>query len=65
VRKSAEMPRDRLDWVEASVRIESLDAAVTDLLALGADVEVLQPPELRDRAREVARRITELHAPVP
>ena len=55
------MPRDRLDWVEASVRIESLDAAVTDLLALGADVEVLQ----RDRAREVARRITELHAPVP
>ncbi len=35
------------DWVEASIRIDSIDQAVLELLALGTDIEVLRPPALR------------------
>ena len=53
---------DRKDWVEAWVRIEPADATVLDLLALGAEVEVVQPAELRARVAETAQRIADLHA---
>jgi hypothetical protein len=54
-------PAGRDGWVEASVRVDSIDAAVHELLALGAEVEVLRPVALRTRLREEARRIVELH----
>jgi hypothetical protein len=43
------------------VRIDSPDIAVLDMLALGAEVEVLHPPELRAGVREAATRIAALH----
>jgi WYL domain len=43
------------------VRIESPEVAVLDLLALGAEVEVVRPPELRAELARVARRIADLH----
>jgi len=43
------------------VRIESPEAAVLDLLALGAEVEAVRPPELRAELARVARRIADLH----
>jgi predicted DNA-binding transcriptional regulator YafY len=52
----------RGDWVEAWVRIDPADATVLDLLALGAEVEVVQPPELRALVAETARRIADLNA---
>jgi predicted DNA-binding transcriptional regulator YafY len=52
----------REDWVEASVRIESVDSGVLDILALGPEVEVLHPPELRAQVGRAARRLAELHA---
>ncbi len=54
---------DRPDWVEGSFRFDSSDAAVPELLALGPDVEVLLPLDLRDRMAETGRRIAGLHAP--
>jgi predicted DNA-binding transcriptional regulator YafY len=57
------MPPERADWVEASVLIESIDSAVLDFLALGAEVEVLRPLELRHELAETALRIAELHSP--
>jgi predicted DNA-binding transcriptional regulator YafY len=51
----------RVGWTEAWVRIDSVDAAVLDLLALGAEVEVVHPPHLRAQVRETALRIAELH----
>jgi len=48
--------------VEAWLRIDSADIAVLDLLALGTEVEVLHPPELRTAVREAAARIAALHA---
>ena len=44
----------------ATIPIESVAQALRELLPLGA--EVLAPPELRDRLREVARAMTELYA---
>ena len=52
----------REGWVEAWVRIGSLDAAALDMLALGAEAEVIHPPELRALVGQLARRIADLHA---
>jgi predicted DNA-binding transcriptional regulator YafY len=59
-RQSTPVP-GRDDWAEAWVRIGPVDAAVLDLLALGAEVEVLQPPELRTGMRRAALGIAGLH----
>ena len=48
--------------MEAWLRIDSADATMLDLLALGAEVEVVQPAELRARVAETARRIADLNA---
>ena len=41
-------------WVRAVVPIESEEQACRDFLALGADIEVLEPPELRSRLAAAA-----------
>ncbi|MFF1543297.1 helix-turn-helix transcriptional regulator [Streptomyces sp. NPDC058291] len=46
-------------WTTVAVPIESVEHAHAEFLRLGADVEVLQPPELRAR---IARTVTELAA---
>jgi biotin operon repressor len=51
----------RADWVEAWIRFGTVETAVLELLALGAEVEVLQPPELRREMARAARRIAGLH----
>lgn len=48
------VPPDENGWLEATFRLQSLEAAATDLLSLGPLVEVLEPPELR---REVVGRL--------
>ena len=50
------VPADEHGWVEATFRIDTVDAAVIDLLALSPHVEVLTPAALR---REVAARLEE------
>jgi predicted DNA-binding transcriptional regulator YafY len=62
VRRNAAAAPERPDWVEASVRIESVGAAVLDMLALGAEVEVLHPAALRAEVGETARRLASLYA---
>ena len=52
---------DRPGWVEGSFRTDSYDAAIRDVLALGPDVEVLLPAELRATMASIGRRITHLH----
>lgn len=52
---------DRPDWIEGSFRFDSYDAAVRELVAMGADVEVLLPVELRETMAGVGRRIAALH----
>jgi predicted DNA-binding transcriptional regulator YafY len=61
IRKSESPIEGREDWLEASVRIDSIASAVPELLALGAEVEVLGPPELRSRVAAAGRRIAALN----
>jgi predicted DNA-binding transcriptional regulator YafY len=61
IRRSTTAVAGREGWVEAWVRIGSLDAAALDMLALGAEVEVIHPPELRVLVGQLARRIADLH----
>ncbi|MCM2427201.1 helix-turn-helix transcriptional regulator [Streptomyces sp. RKAG337] len=49
-------------WTRATLPIESLDHAHGTFLALGTDVDVLSPPELRSRLAETARTLAERYA---
>lgn len=51
------VPADARGWVQASFRLESVEAATLDVLSLGAEVEVLEPGALRGAVCSVARRI--------
>lgn len=56
---SAEHP----DWVEGSFRFGSDGEAISALLALAPDVEVLLPLELRAAMADVAERVAAQHRP--
>lgn len=45
------------EWVTVRLAVESVDVAYTQLLALGPECEVLEPPVLRERFAEAARRL--------
>jgi predicted DNA-binding transcriptional regulator YafY len=62
IRRNTPAVAGREGWVEAWVRIDSVDAAILDMLALGAEVEVIHPPELRAQVRQTASQIAGLHA---
>lgn len=64
IRRRSRLIAGREDWVEARVRIDSPDAAVLDILALGPEAEVVDPPELRAQIAGAALRIADLHGPV-
>jgi predicted DNA-binding transcriptional regulator YafY len=48
-------------WVRAVVPIESVEQACREFLALGADIEVLEPPALRARLAAAARDTAALY----
>jgi predicted DNA-binding transcriptional regulator YafY len=62
IRKNADTVAGRRDWAQAWVRIDPAGSAVLDMLALGAEVEVLHPPELRGQVGETARKLAGLYA---
>jgi len=55
-------PPDEDGWVRVVVPTGSLDHAATDLGRFGAEIEVLEPPELRVRMRETAEALLRLYA---
>jgi predicted DNA-binding transcriptional regulator YafY len=64
-RRSARPVPGRPDWTEAWIRVDSAEATILDLLALGPDAEVIDPPQLRARLARTARQIADLHAAHP
>jgi predicted DNA-binding transcriptional regulator YafY len=50
-------------WIRAVVPIESADHAFTQFLGFGASIEVLEPPELRDRIAAEAAALAALYPP--
>ncbi|WP_235497784.1 YafY family protein [Frankia sp. R43] len=61
LRSTAQTP-DADGWVRARLPIESIRHARGDLLVLGAEVEVLEPPELREAMTMAAAALTALYA---
>lgn len=49
--------KEKDGWTRVTVPIESVDHAHAEFLRLGTGIEVLQPPELRER---IARTVAEL-----
>ncbi len=54
-------PPEQDGWVRAVLPIESIQHAVGDLLRLGAGVEVLAPPELRERMAETINALAAIY----
>jgi predicted DNA-binding transcriptional regulator YafY len=48
-------------WVRARVPIESADQALADFLRLGADIEILEPAGLRERAASTIKAMTAIY----
>jgi predicted DNA-binding transcriptional regulator YafY len=48
-------------WVRARVPIESADQALADFLRLGADIEILEPAELREQASRTTRAMAAIY----
>jgi predicted DNA-binding transcriptional regulator YafY len=61
-RRSAGPEPGRRNWTEAWIRVDSAEATVLDLLALGPDAEVIDPPGLRAELARAARQIADLNA---
>jgi hypothetical protein len=51
----------RQDWAEATLLVESLEDARIAMLALGPEVEVVTPPELRTMVGATARATAALY----
>jgi len=49
-------------WVRVVIPIESVDQAAAELIRLGTDAEVLEPPELRRRIAETANGLSRLYS---
>ena len=60
-RRGTAVIEGREDWIVASARIESLESALPEVLALGPDVEVVSPAELRALVRTAAATMAALH----
>lgn len=65
--RAVEEGRDEHGWTVARVPVESVEHAQGEFLRLGTDIEVLHPPELRERiartVAELAERYGNPHAP--
>jgi len=60
VRATASPPHSD-GWVSAVVPIESLENALSEFLRLGADIEIIEPAELRARLTAVARGLQAIY----
>ena len=58
-------PIDRAGWHVVTLPIESIDAAVGELLRLGPDVEALAPAALRKALARTVRALAAVYAPAP
>ncbi len=59
--RSAETTLDETGWTTVDVPVESLDHALWDVLKMAPHIEVLAPPELRQRVAETATQLAKLH----
>ncbi len=56
-------PPDADGWLSVTIPIESVERAASGLIALGADAEVVEPSELRERLVTTVQELVRLYAP--
>ena len=61
VNRTSKKP-DRKGWTQVTIPIESVEHAVPQLLAIGAECEVMEPRELRARLAEAGNALARLYA---
>lgn len=61
IRLRRQVDPDEHGWVEATFRLGQLEGTALDLLSLGAEVEVLTPPQLRARVATLAAAVCDLY----
>jgi predicted DNA-binding transcriptional regulator YafY len=54
---------DAAGWTVVTIPIESAEAALPELLKLGADAEIVSPDDLRARVVQTLRAMNSLYAP--
>jgi predicted DNA-binding transcriptional regulator YafY len=54
-------PADADGWLRVTIPIESIDRAASGLIALGADAEVVEPSELRERLATTVQELVRLY----
>jgi predicted DNA-binding transcriptional regulator YafY len=59
--RSAELP-DPHGWTRVTVPIETIEHATGQLIGLGAEAEVLEPPDLREAMAATVRKLAELYS---
>jgi predicted DNA-binding transcriptional regulator YafY len=62
VRRRAAAGAGRDGWVEASFPLHTIESALYDIVALGAQIEVVQPSELRSLLAHTGRQIAARNA---
>ena len=62
IRRQAPPIEGQEDWVEASVRIDSVASALPEMLALGGEIEIIRPPELRALLHDAGKRIAAINS---
>lgn len=63
--RAVDVREDRDGWTLATVPVESVDRALGEFLRMGADVEVMEPPELRARMAETVAVLAARYASDP
>lgn len=63
--RAVDVREDRDGWTLATVPVESVDRALGEFLRMGADVEVMEPPELRARMAEAVAVLAARYASDP
>ena len=58
-------PPDQQGWVQVEMTVEAQAVAVSDLLRLGAEAEVLGPPELRQAVADTVTALANRYRTVP
>ncbi len=54
-------PPEQDGWLTATCRMRSVETMAVEVLALGPEVEVIAPPELRDHVARLSRETAELY----
>ena len=63
--REAQSERDDRGWVCVSLPLESMEYGFKDVLPFGAEIEVLEPLELRERMRSIVGAMHETYGAPP